>query len=211
MLHSGGPNNPNYPDGIRPTLFREGLEYQDWVRPHLASIAIVPQYNVSQRGQLENGESWQGVEIKLDSRISDSGRLSIEIAEKTRAANAYWIPSGIRRDDNTVIYVQGNREIVFCFGRKHLLDEYYKRERNAEQFHESHGTIRKFYIPIVRAAYIAFAVFAFRDSRFGRQGRLQFDGSTRDLFGWDGGERQLVKCRPNGDLLLFDFVHQEYH
>jgi hypothetical protein len=184
------------------TRSKAGLEYQDWVRPRLACVGFNVQYNVSRKGQLTVGESSQGIEIKLDQRCTETGRVSIEIAEKSRASIPDWTPSGIFAGDNHVWYVVGNREMIFIFARKHL--ELIFHRENPEQ-HESFGTLRKFYIPIKRAAYVASAVLTSRDSSYARQHSFTFVGSTKALFGWDGGEHQIVRARPNGDMLVLEF------
>ena len=96
---------PHYPDAPYPHTFEAGLEYQDWVRPRLACVGFNVQYNVSRSGQLNDGESSQGVEIKLDNKCTESGRVSIEIAEKSCASMPNWTPSGIFAGDNHIWYV----------------------------------------------------------------------------------------------------------
>src|SRR5262245_35638613 len=104
---------PHYPDAPYAHTYEAGLDYQDWVRPRLACVGLYVQYNVSRKGQLTDGESSQGVEIKLDQRCTETGRISIETAEKSRASLPQWTSSGIFADDNHVWYVVGNRQMVF--------------------------------------------------------------------------------------------------
>ena len=92
--------------------------------------------------------------------------------------------------------------MVFVFARKHLELIFYNER--PEQ-HESFGTLRKFYIAIKRAAFVAGVVLASKDSKYARQHSFNFTGSTKSLFGWDGGERQIVRARPNGDMLVLEF------
>ena len=196
-------DEPHYPDAPHARTFQAGLEYQDWVRPRLACVGFNVQYNVSRKGQLNDGESSQGVEIKLDTRCTETGRVSIEIAEKSRAAMPDWTPSGIFARDNHVWYVCGNREMVFVFARRHL-NLVFHCER--PEPHESFGTMRKFYIPIKRAAAtLACVVLVSQESKYAKQYGFNFTGSTKSLFGWDGGERQIVRARPSGDMLVLDF------
>jgi hypothetical protein len=90
-----------YPDSKDQQSDENGREFQDFCCVELARVGIVVQLFSSRRYQFEQGESVQGVEIKLDRRCTETGRLSIEIAEKTRADQRNWIASGIYRQDNT--------------------------------------------------------------------------------------------------------------
>jgi hypothetical protein len=146
------PHNPTYPDGLRPHLFEDGLEFQDFVCVQLARHGIIVQNFTSKRWQCEVGENLQGYEIKLDIRCHETGRLSIEIAEKAQASNARWVPSGIYRNDNTWLYIQGNRREIFIFPKNRLVGFHRKIK---PQEHESYGTIRKFYLPMYTARQIA--------------------------------------------------------
>jgi len=142
-------NVPKYPDAKQANSFQEGLEYQDFVLEHLAkNYGLVFQTFSSRAYQWGKGEGVQPFEIKLDNWCTTSRRLSIEIAEKTRADNPNWIPSGIMREDETLFYIHGNKETFWIFFKKHLT---YIFEHEAPEVFESRGTIRKFYIPIERA------------------------------------------------------------
>lgn len=111
---------PFYPDAKSQTSLDDGHEFQDFCRPLLAKYGIHAVYYTSKKYQILHGESVGGIEIKLDKRCTETGRLSIEIAEKSKAANTRFIPSGILRDDNTWCYVQGNYEKIFVFSKKLL-------------------------------------------------------------------------------------------
>lgn len=92
------------------------------------------------------GENLQGFEIKLDEPCIRTGRLSIEMFEKSRDdISLPWSKSGIQRNDNTWLYIQGNREVLFVFP-KNLLTRYYNH--NKPQLTEKRGTIQTFYLPI---------------------------------------------------------------
>lgn len=132
---------PYYPDG-KPGCFERGMEFQDFVCTILAREHIILQNLASKKYQIETGENLQGFEIKLDRRCTDTGRLSIEIAEKTRAEQVDWFPSGIYRDDNSWLYIQGNGQILFIFAKNWL-----------RRWHKHYGgectptpTIKAFYI-----------------------------------------------------------------
>lgn len=143
---------PVYPDGKRTTLYAEGLEFQDFVCATLARSGIILQNLGSKRYQIAIGENIQGFEIKYDGRFRDTGRLSIEIAEKSRASNVEWIASGIYRNDNTWLYIQGDWKEIYIFP-KNRLQQHHRRDKPPES--ESHGTVRKFYIPLPLASLLA--------------------------------------------------------
>ena len=82
--------DPIYPNAKRPTVFAEGIEFQDFVCKFLAKHHIILQNLASKKYQLAIGENLQGFEIKLDQRCTETGRMSIEIAEKSRADMPSW-------------------------------------------------------------------------------------------------------------------------
>jgi len=102
----------------------QGTEFQDFIALTLLDNLGFPLscFN-SKKYQYQFGENRQGVEIKFDDRFKETGNLFIEIAEKTNAINKDFIPSGIMRNDNSWLYVIGNYQNVFIFGKttlKHL-------------------------------------------------------------------------------------------
>ena len=130
--------------------YEQGMEFQDWVVRQFNRIGFCIQLNSSKKYQFsEDGESVQRCEIKLDNRCTETGRLSIEIAEKTRDdANRPWVPSGIYAKNSTVFYIQGNHEILFLFDLKFLRRYWEFHKKNGVSPEESHGTVRKFYLSI---------------------------------------------------------------
>lgn len=73
----------------------------------------------SKRYQFERGENSGGIEIKLDTRFSQTGHLFIEVSEKTNPSNPAYVPSGIYRDDSW-LYAIGDYANVFVFLTRHL-------------------------------------------------------------------------------------------
>ena len=150
---------PIYCDAVRPTVFQDGMEFQDFVCQQFARRGIILQNLASKKYQAEIGENLQGFEIKLDLRCTDTERLSIEVYERTRNdPELRWTPSGILRNDNSWLYIQGNRAILFVFAKRWLLNYY-----NAKQpeISEKHGTIKTFYLPFPIARRHAAKVFEF--------------------------------------------------
>uniref|UniRef100_A0A6M3J4U2 Uncharacterized protein n=1 Tax=viral metagenome TaxID=1070528 RepID=A0A6M3J4U2_9ZZZZ len=149
---------PLYPDADRPSVFEEGLEFQDFVADLLLrELGIALTSFSSRRYQWVHGENRQGIEIKLDKRILETGNVSIEVAEKSRADMPTWTPSGIMRHDNAWLYVQGNPQIVLVFGKATLRLVY--KKRYASKVWQPKPTIRTFLLPLSEARRVALKVF----------------------------------------------------
>lgn len=151
-------SEPLYPNAKTVTSFGDGVEYQDFVLTRVAALGWIVQTYSSKRYQIERGESFTGVEIKLDRRCTETGRLSIEVAEKSRADVAVWTPSGIFREDNAWLYAQGNYQVLYVFA-KNWLRRYF--DEKCPPTAESYGTVRKFYLPTELAERFAAKVFRF--------------------------------------------------
>ncbi|MDD4987186.1 MAG: hypothetical protein PHQ43_15725, partial [Dehalococcoidales bacterium] len=140
-----GISYPVYPDSKNPRSYQSGLEFQDFVVDLLRErLGIVITNYQSQRYQFGVGENKQGIEIKLDRDITGTRNVSIEIAEKTRAANRHWVRSGIYRNDNSWLYIQGNWSIVFIFA-KNTLRLLHKSGRYKEH---AIPTLKAFLLPV---------------------------------------------------------------
>lgn len=142
-----------YPDSINTNSVQDSAEFQDIVMVTLFKSGVILQPFTSRKYQYEVGESIQGMEIKLDNWCTKSNRLSIEIAEKTRADIEGWTPSGIYRKDNTRFYIQGNRERFWFFSKKVLRHIYETRIRMEQPFAEHQEpprgpTVKAFYLPV---------------------------------------------------------------
>lgn len=157
----------------------KGVANEEFVRGLLNRFGITIWNHKDGAEQLRYGENRQGVEIKLDSRCTDTGRLSIEVAEKTHPDNVAWIPSGIFTEDNAWGYVQGNSKIVFVFSKK-LLRRYF--HHNMPDLHEKYGTIRTFYLNFDTAHRLAIFVI---------------DGGTGERWSGDG---DIGLSRPEDSL-----------
>lgn len=140
--------NLYYPDAPHVDTLQMGAEFMDFVMETLQKRGVILQPYTSKKKQYNVGESLQGWEVKLDNRCLDTGRLSIEIAEKTARSVPVWTPSGIYRRDNTWIYIQGNYQKFYWF-QKNILVGLHKSGRYEEA--EFNGTVRKFYLPLVSA------------------------------------------------------------
>jgi hypothetical protein len=136
-------SDPIYIDAKRPTTFREGIEFQDFVCDQLARRHVILQNLSSKKYQIEVGENLQGFEIKMDSRCSETGRLSIEVAEKSKASISSFTASGIYRNDNAWLYIQGNYDALFVFGTNILM----LLHKSGKYKEKEEATIRAFYLP----------------------------------------------------------------
>lgn len=139
---------PSYPDCKDPRSYESGLEFQDFVADLLRDeLGLVITNYQSQRFQFGMGENKQGIEIKLDRDILRTSNVSIEVAEKARADNPYYVPSGIYRNDNSWLYIQGNWDIVFIFA-KNVLRLVHKTRRYPT---DTLPTLQRFLLPLGEA------------------------------------------------------------
>jgi len=105
----------NY-EAYRTNKIESGLLYQDFVVDccwTLLGLAIV-QY-ASRTYQYNVGETRTGAEIKHDEKFASTGNLWIEVGEKARPREGDYFPSGIRRGDNSWLYIIGDYNTVFLF------------------------------------------------------------------------------------------------
>lgn len=133
-----------YPDAPHLDTLELGAEYLDCVMETLQRRGIILQPYTSRKKQYYSGESLQGWEVKLDKTSIRTGRLSIEISEKSRRDIPVWTPSGIYRRDNTWIYIQGNEKSFWWFQKKILIGLHKSGKYEESEFN---GTIKKFYLP----------------------------------------------------------------
>jgi len=125
-----------------------GEKFQDFVCIELAKHGIYLQNINSKKFQFDTGENLQGWEIKYDGRCTGengkkaSGRLSIEVAEKTNKNNLYYVNSGIYRGDNSWLYIQGCYTVIYIFSVTMLRLLY---ESNEFDIHEK-DTVKSFYL-----------------------------------------------------------------
>lgn len=134
-----------YPHATVKDSLEKGLSFQDFVCIQLAKRHIILQNIGSKKFQFQVGENLQGFEIKLDTNCTRTGRLSIEVAEKTNRDMLYWTDSGIMKEDNSIMYIQGNYEAFWMFWKNQLQRWYKKNKPEVTTFN---GTIRRFYLSL---------------------------------------------------------------
>lgn len=135
-----------------------GLEYQDFIIDRfLNELKLVVSLYGSTKYQYRYGENAQGIEIKYDARSTGdctyyqnkpTGNVAIEVKEKTRASNNFFVNSGILRNDNTWLYIVGNYHQAWIFSKKHLVHVYNEKKYEAKQ---TLPTIMTMLIPIEKA------------------------------------------------------------
>jgi hypothetical protein len=131
-----------------------GLEFQDYVSDVLINELGIPVTSYNSVKYQYRGENRQGLEIKYDRRYSDTGNLYIEIAEKSNANNYSFVKSGIYRDDNTWLYIIGDYNKLFIFGKRTLI---LMHESNKYKYVEI-GTSKGFLVPNKKAEKLSLKV-----------------------------------------------------
>lgn len=76
----------------------------------------------SKEDQYKYGDSKEHIEIKLDSKVSKTDNILIEVAEKTDSRNKEFVLSGIFRKDKCNKYLVGNRKEAYLFYKKDLIN-----------------------------------------------------------------------------------------
>jgi hypothetical protein len=105
----------NYRDNLE-----KGLCFQDYVTDKLYSVGIPIIGYSSMKYQNKVGENKGGFEIKFDDQRKIYKNLYIELREKRRKENKYWMNSGILRTDNSWMYVIGDYSILYIFAINQL-------------------------------------------------------------------------------------------
>jgi len=126
---------------------QQGLYFQDYVMELLYENGIPLISYSSKEYQNIIGENKAGIEIKNDMNFRKTGNLYIETAEKSNAENKSFVKSGIYRNDNTWLYLIGDKKTVFVLGKKQLQIAHKKNKYREVQTATSKG----FLLPIADA------------------------------------------------------------
>lgn len=143
-----------YPDSRNPKSVNDGLRYEDFVVRECLKHGIIIQLHRSAFYQLNHGESVNGYEIKLDARCTDTGRLSIEIGERSSLDRIDFVASGIYAPQKPTFYVQGNYTCFWMFDTNVLITYHRMFVRNRGKKNgewDEIDTIRKFYMSLQHA------------------------------------------------------------
>lgn len=123
----------------RPFAYKDGKRYEEFVcAKALILWGLTLHLHKGKDAQLR-GETAEGLEIKFDGRLKDTGNLYIETAEKTKATNTNYYPSGIFRDDNTRAIWIGDYKEAFVISKKALQDVYAANAHKKVQITTSQG------------------------------------------------------------------------
>ena len=110
----------------------------------------------SKRYQFEKGENRAGVEIKFDQRWRETGNLYIETDEKAHPSRPSYTRSGIYRNDNSWLYVIGDRSKVFIFAKSTLQRVDKAMRGGSERYqHVSTATSKGFLVPVEEGEKLA--------------------------------------------------------
>jgi len=110
-----------YEELYYPSKLEEGNQYCDFLTKELSKYGIQLQMYTSKMYQIKHGESANGTEVKYDSGSSKPPyNLYIEVAEKSNPRNDMFVKSGIYRNDNTILWAQGNYDTCYIFTKKEL-------------------------------------------------------------------------------------------
>jgi hypothetical protein len=108
-------------DRYRVEMMYAAQKYQDFVVDYCALHAgLVIQVYGSREWQYLVGESRNGVEIKYDMMLIQTGNVYVEIGEKAGPRDGDYAPSGIYRDDNSWLYIIGNYDVFYVFAKTAL-------------------------------------------------------------------------------------------
>ena len=143
-MKTGNLGVTRYPNAPRPDTIEVGNTFEDFVCDKLAEMGIYLRTYKSKNFQFETGENKIGWEIKLDEMHTKYNHLSIEVAERSRDVDTLnWTNSGILRNDNSWLYIQGNSRLFWILFKPSLVRFYRKTD---PYVHEKFGTIRTFYL-----------------------------------------------------------------
>jgi hypothetical protein len=129
MIESQDESREKYKNGYYQDKLQQGLKFQDVVTEILYRRGIIIVGYASREFQNKRGENMLGAEIKNDDKYKWTGRLFIEVAEKSHPDKPNYTPSGIMRRDNSWLFVIGDDKRFWVFTIKdirRMLDTFIK-------------------------------------------------------------------------------------
>jgi hypothetical protein len=152
-------------------MLEESQKYTDFLTVELSKRGLILQMFTSKQYQISHGESHGKIEVKYDRRMCETKNLYIELYEKSNPANKDFIASGVNREDNTILWAQGDYDTLYIFckkGLKKIIDGCRKIEKDT-----SIGLL----LPMVKAdQYCALKI------RFNEIELLEFEQKKKTLF-----------------------------
>ena len=112
-------------------LLEEAWKYQDFITEQLLKIGISVNAYQSVFYQMKYGESASGIEIKNDRQMSKTGNVYIEFNQTTLRGTTNR-DSGIKMKDDSWLYIIGDFQKFFIFGKnqlRSLLDKVQKKPK----------------------------------------------------------------------------------
>jgi len=100
-------------------LLEEAWKYQDFITEQLFKIGISVNAYQSVDYQLRHGESASGIEIKNDKQMAKTQNIYIEFNQTTLRGSTHR-DSGIKQNDDSWLYVIGDYQKFFVFGKNQL-------------------------------------------------------------------------------------------
>ena len=130
---------------------RNSLRFEDFVYSELLKDGIAVVRYGSKEYQSLVGENAAGFEVKLDRKMADTGNVFIETAERHNDS-VEWKPSGICKSDNTWLYIIGNFDRFYVFGRRMLRRMYHWKTGDVFRYERKEtATARGFLVQCVDA------------------------------------------------------------
>lgn len=118
-------------------LLEEAWKYQDFITEQLFKIGISVNAYQSVDYQLEHGESASGIEIKNDKQMAKTGNVYIEFSQTTLRGSTNR-DSGINQKDDSWLYVIGDYQKIFIFGKNQLRSLLDKVQKKPKYFWETY-------------------------------------------------------------------------
>lgn len=176
-----------------------GLIFQDFVYEVLNRHGISTVAYSSRLFQYNKGENKAGIEIKFDDKLSETGNLWIEIAEKTNPKNLAYVDSGILRNCNE--YVIGNYNTLYRLPTSILR---LMVQKNKYQIRENKlKTSKGFLLPMAEAARIAIQVINCGCAEEMKRLIEDQDGERHVVEGHIREMLRAIKCDPD-QIEMFD-------
>ncbi len=138
----------NYKVDVYQPRLEEGILFQDFITMQLHKVGIVLQPINSKRFQLER-ENLLGLEIKYDRKMSVTGNLYFETAEKADPNNPRYVPSGIYRADKCWLYGIGDYREFHIFSKTML--RILHKKGHGKRVENGTKTSKGFVLPVEQA------------------------------------------------------------
>ena len=101
-------------------LLIKGEKYQDFIKNQLNKIGIQITYTTTRTEQFIS-ESKEGIEIKFDDQMKNTGNIYLEFMERSDTKYG-WTDSGFKKKDNTWLIIIGDYTEAFFFSKETLND-----------------------------------------------------------------------------------------